>query len=124
MVDFFRLRTQGVLSLSSLWSRLAGGKLTASRAAWSVAMGIAIGVTPLWGLHLPIVLALCLPLHADARVAFLASNISLPFVAPFLTMGEIALGMWLRTGHLLPVALPLLRIAVGRIAVPVSVGDF
>jgi uncharacterized protein (DUF2062 family) len=74
------------------WKRLRGGELTPSRAAASVAIGLAIGVTPLWGVHWLIVLAVCLPLRLDAGVAFLASNISLPFIAPFITFAELEVG--------------------------------
>jgi uncharacterized protein (DUF2062 family) len=74
------------------WRRLRGGELTPWRAALSVAVGIAIGVTPLWGLHWILVLAICLPLRLDAGVAYLAANVSLPFIAPFITTAEIAIG--------------------------------
>ena len=87
------------------WSRLRGGDLTPARAAASVAVGLAIGVTPLWGLHLPIVLAVCLPLRLDAAVAYLAANISIPAVAPFLTLAEFEIGALLLTGHALPMSL-------------------
>jgi uncharacterized protein (DUF2062 family) len=57
-----------------------------------VAIGLAIGLTPLYGLHLALVLALCLPLRLDAAVAYVASNVSLPFLAPFLVAAEITIG--------------------------------
>jgi uncharacterized protein (DUF2062 family) len=85
--------------LKEAWRRLRGGEVTPWRAAASVAVGLAIGVTPLWGLHWAIVLVVCVPLRLDAAIAFLASNISLPFVAPFLTLTEIEIGSWARTGH-------------------------
>jgi uncharacterized protein (DUF2062 family) len=85
--------------LKEAWRRLRGGELTPWRAAASVAVGLAIGVTPLWGVHWAIVLAVCVPLRLDAPIAFLASNISLPFIAPFLTFAEIEIGAWVRTGH-------------------------
>jgi uncharacterized protein (DUF2062 family) len=74
------------------WRRLRGGELTPARAAASVAVGLAIGVTPIWGLHWAIVLGVCLPLRLDAGVAYLASNVSLPFIAPFITVAEIEVG--------------------------------
>jgi uncharacterized protein (DUF2062 family) len=78
--------------LREAWRRLRGGELTPGRAAASVAVGIAIGVLPLWGVHWALVLAVCLPLRLDASVAYLASNVSLPFFAPFITFAEIAIG--------------------------------
>lgn len=80
------------------WRRLRGGDLTPARAAASVGVGLAIGVTPLYGFHLPLVIAVCLPLGLDTPVAYLAANISLPFIAPFLTMAEIEIGSKITTG--------------------------
>jgi SAM-dependent methyltransferase len=56
-------------------------------------------VTPLYGFHLPIVIAICVPLRLDTPIAYLAANVSLPFIAPFLSLAEIELGAWMRTGH-------------------------
>jgi len=53
---------------------------------------LAIGVTPLWGLHWLLVVAVCVPLRLDARVAYLAANVSLPLVAPFVTFAELEMG--------------------------------
>ena len=80
------------------WRRLRGGDLTPARAAASVAVGLAIGVTPLYGFHLPLVIAVCLPLGLDTPVAYLAANISLPFIAPFPTIAEIEIGSKITTG--------------------------
>jgi uncharacterized protein (DUF2062 family) len=84
--------------IKDAWRRLRGGELTPMRAALSVAIGIAIGVMPLWGLHWLLVLAICLPLRLDAGVAYLAANVSLPFIAPFITTSEIAIGARLLEG--------------------------
>lgn len=43
-------------------------------------------------MHWALVLAVCLPLKLDAGVAYLASNVSLPFFAPFITFAEIEVG--------------------------------
>jgi uncharacterized protein (DUF2062 family) len=84
--------------LRDAWRRLRGGDLTPGRAGASVAVGIAIGVMPLWGVHWLLVLAICLPLRLDAGIAYLAANISLPFIAPFITFAEIAVGFRVLTG--------------------------
>jgi uncharacterized protein (DUF2062 family) len=91
------------------WARLKGGELAPWRAAASVAFGPAIGVTPLWGLHLWIVLGACLPLRLDVRIAYLAANVSLPFIAPFVTLAEIQIGAFARSGHVLPIDTDALR---------------
>lgn len=86
------MKAEAKQRIKDAWRRLRGGELTPTRAALSVAVGIAIGVMPLWGLHWLLVLAICLPLRLDAGVAYLAANVSLPFIAPFITTSEIAIG--------------------------------
>jgi uncharacterized protein (DUF2062 family)/16S rRNA G1207 methylase RsmC len=81
---------------------LRGGELSAGRAAVSVAIGLFIGSLPIYGLHLPLCLALCLPLRLDVLVAYVAANISNPLIAPFLISAEIQLGSLLLRGELVP----------------------
>jgi uncharacterized protein (DUF2062 family) len=95
--------------LRDAWARLKGGELVPWRAAASVAFGLAIGVTPLWGLHFWIVLGVCVPLRLDARVAYLAANVSLPFIAPLVTLAEIQIGALARSGHILPIDADVLK---------------
>jgi len=57
-----------------------------------VAVGLIIGMTPVFGLHWLIVIGVCVPLRLDAGVAYLAANISLPFIAPFITFAELETG--------------------------------
>lgn len=92
------MKVEAKQRIKHAWRRLRGGELTPWRAALSVAVGIAIGVMPLWGLHWLLVLAICLPLRLDAGVAYLAANVSLPFIAPFITTAEIAIGVRLLEG--------------------------
>ena len=84
------------------WRRLRGGELTPSRAAGSVGFGLFVGCLPLYGLHLPLCLAVCVPLRLDTAVAYLAANISNPFVAPWLLLLEVQAGSVLIDGHLAP----------------------
>jgi uncharacterized protein (DUF2062 family)/SAM-dependent methyltransferase len=88
--------------LSSAWRRLRGGELTPRRAALSVAVGLLVGVTPAYGFHIFLVLGICLPLGLDAPVSYLAANISIPPLAPFLWLAEVEIGALLLTGHRLP----------------------
>lgn len=109
--------------LREAWRRLRGGEVTPRRAALSVALGLAIGMTPLWGVHWLLVVALCMPLRLDVPVAFLASNVSLPFIAPFLTFAEIATGHLLREGALPALDLNTLkRTGPGGFALDLVVG--
>ncbi len=74
-----------------------------------MAIGLLIGATPLYGLHLVLVVGICLPLRLDAPVAYLAANISNPFIAPFLMFAEIETGSFLQAGHAADVSVAALR---------------
>jgi uncharacterized protein (DUF2062 family) len=118
--------------LRDVWRRLRGGEVTPRRAGISVAVGLAIGVTPLWGLHWLILLAVCVPLRLDTPVAYVASNISLPFIAPALTFAEIEIGAWMLKGHALALEVETVRtegaagfareLAVGVVVMAVAMG--
>jgi uncharacterized protein (DUF2062 family) len=103
------VRARFQATLRATWTRLRGGELTAGRAAASVGVGLLIGVTPLWGLHFWLVVAVCVPLKLDAAVAYLAANISLPFIAPFLTLAEVEIGSVALTGHGVALSLESVR---------------
>lgn len=87
--------------LRRVWKDLRGGALTPRRAALSVALGLFIGSQPIFGCHTPLVIAICLWFQLDAAVAWIASNVSNPFFAPFLMTGEVQVGAYLRRGSFL-----------------------
>ncbi len=68
-----------------------------------------MGVTPAFGAHIFLVLLICVPLNLDAPVSYLAANISIPPVAPFLWLAEVEIGAWLLTRHLLALDVAALR---------------
>lgn len=84
--------------LRRAWRELRGGALSPARGAAAVALGLFVGTQPIYGLHLPIIVALCLWLRLDAIVAYLAANISNPLLAPLIITAEVEIGSYLRTG--------------------------
>lgn len=92
-----------------VWQRLRGGELTPGRLAASVALGLFIGVQPAYGLHLVLCLALCLPLRLDFVTTYLAANVSIAPLAPFLLVLEVELGALVLTGRLAPFSLEAAR---------------
>jgi len=76
--------------------RTEGG--TPLRQALSVWLGVLIGCTPLWGVHLLLCMALGRLLGLSRIKCFVATHINNPLTAPFLIYFEIALGHWLLTG--------------------------
>lgn len=83
-----------------LWARLRGHGKSPRRTSLSVFVGLFIGALPLYGLHLPLCLAVCVPLRLDAVTAYLAANISNPFVAPFLLLAQLQTGALVLDGRL------------------------
>ena len=84
--------------LHQLWYRLRGGELSALRLAASVAVGLFVGVLPLYGLHFALCLVICLAWRLDLVTAYLAANISIPPIAPFLLVAEVEMGALVVTG--------------------------
>jgi len=105
------------------WRRLRGGELTPWRAALSVGIGLVIGMTPAFGLHWLIVIAVCVPLRLDTGVAYLAANISMPFIAPFITFAEIEMGALILRGSFMPIGPSDLKtIGLGTLVAELVVG--
>ena len=103
----------------------AGWRAASSRpahAGWSVVVGTLIGATPLWGLHLVLTLAVCLPLKLDARVAYLVTQLCNPLLIVWLWWAEIELGSWMRSGH--GRTLAVAEVAHGHGALGAYIADF
>ena len=63
--------------------------------ALSIALGIFIGISPLWGFHTIIVLFLAMLFKLNKVIAFGFSNISLPPFIPFLLYGSLKAGSFI-----------------------------
>lgn len=61
----------------------------------SVMLGLFIGCSPLWGYQTASVIGLALLLRLNRTIAFIASNISLPPIIPFIILGSIKVGEWI-----------------------------
>jgi len=79
-------------------TRLRGGELTPARLAASVALGLFIGILPLYGAHLPLCAFFALALRLDVFLTYVAANISVPPMIPFLLYGGLQLGAFVLTG--------------------------
>lgn len=61
----------------------------------AVGLGTFIGCLPIFGLHLPVCIALARRFRLNPALVYGAANISNPFFAPFLIAAEIAIGQWI-----------------------------
>lgn len=62
--------------------------------AFSIALGVFIGLSPLWGFHTIIVLFLAILFNLNKVIAFAFSNISLPPFIPFVLLLSLQTGNW------------------------------
>lgn len=85
------------------WARgLLAANLRPDQVGWAVGIGVAIGVQPLYGLHIGVCVLAARALGLNAAVMYAAANISNPFFAPFLVAIEIAVGEYIRHGRWTP----------------------
>ena len=69
--------------------------------AAAVTLGIVIGCSPFFGLHLLLCVMFAYVLRLNMLMTYLAANISIPPLAPFLAVGSIQLGHYLFHGRFL-----------------------
>lgn len=109
--------------LRQVWGLLRGGRLSPTRAALSLFVGVFIGCQPAFGLHFVLCLLVCLPFRLDFVLAYLAANVSNPLVAPFLVVLELEVGTWILSGVTPSFDFSMARdLSVGGVASQVLVG--
>ena len=62
--------------------------------ALSIALGVFLGLSPLWGFHTVIVIFLAILLRLNKLIAFAFSNISFPPFIPFVLLMSLQTGNW------------------------------
>jgi uncharacterized protein (DUF2062 family) len=66
--------------------------------AWAIGLGLAIGFSPLVGLHLGMCIALGWLFGLNRLKLYLAANLVNPLIMPGVLFAEVQLGSWLRRG--------------------------
>ena len=72
-----------------------GSDDSAEKKAFSIALGVLIGLSPLWGFHTVVVIFLALLFNLNKVIAFAFSNVSLPPFIPLILYFSLKLGSWL-----------------------------
>lgn len=83
-------------TLAELHVRLRTEGESPPRQAAAIGVGLFIGCTPLYGFHFPLCVLAARVLRLSQLKTYLASNVSLPFIAPFLVIAELEVGRFLR----------------------------
>lgn len=73
-----------------------------AKIALSVAIGIFMGITPIWGWQMAATLVVAKLLRANHWIALICSNISIPPLIPFILFGSFALGGWVTGNDVIP----------------------
>jgi len=66
-----------------------------AKKAFSIALGVFIGVSPFWGFQTIMVLALAAILRLNKVISFTFSNISIPPMIPLIIYGSLKMGSWI-----------------------------
>ncbi len=79
--------------------RLVNEHSSPERLGWAVGIGVLIGVSPFFGLHLVLCILAATLLRLNRVITYLAANISVPIVAPFLAFGSVQVGTFALRGE-------------------------
>ncbi len=78
-----------------LMEDLLGSDDSPEKKALSIALGVFIGLSPIWGFHTLVVIFLALLLNLNKVIAFAFSNVSLPPFIPLILYFSLKFGSWL-----------------------------
>jgi uncharacterized protein (DUF2062 family) len=76
------------------------------RMSLAVGLGLFFGIVPIWGFQMVVAATVAHFLRLNKVITLVASNISIPPVAPFIIAGAFILGHWMFTGEILKLAPP------------------
>ncbi|MRT15705.1 DUF2062 domain-containing protein [Vitellibacter sp. q18] len=82
-----------------LMEDLLGSEDSPKKKALSIALGVLIGLSPLWGFHTVVVLFLAILFNLNKVIAFAFSNVSLPPFIPLILYFSLKLGSWILGEH-------------------------
>ena len=74
---------------------LLGSADSVEKKSLSIALGVLIGLSPIWGFHTVSVIFLAIFFRLNSVIAFAFSNVSLPPFIPFIIYFSIKLGSWI-----------------------------
>ncbi|MFH6602757.1 DUF2062 domain-containing protein [Maribacter algicola] len=90
---FRRLKRKGIKKF--LTEDVLGSHDSPQKKAFSIALGLFVGLSPFWGLHTVLVLGSAFIFRLNKAIAFAFSNISLPPFIPFVVYAGLQTGVWL-----------------------------
>jgi uncharacterized protein (DUF2062 family)/trans-aconitate methyltransferase len=89
-------RSRAAREIQDVLYKMRTEGMSPGKQAAAVALGVFIGCTPLYGLHLLLCIVLARLLRLNAGLTYLAAHVSLPGVTPLLILAELETGRRLR----------------------------
>ena len=102
-------KTTLLSTIARLAYKLRTEAASPARQAAAIGIGLLIGCSPAFGLHLPLSLLAGWLFGLNRIKIYVAANISNPMFSPFLLFAEIQVGSWLRVGSFHPISVKTLR---------------
>ena len=90
---FRKLKKKGLKRF--IMEDLLGSDDSVEKKSLSIALGVFIGLSPIWGFHTVTVIFLALLFNLNKMIAFAFSNVSLPPFIPLILYFSLKLGSWL-----------------------------
>lgn len=87
---FYAFRTKGIRTF--IKENIIQNNTSVSRQSSSIAFGLLVGLSPLWGFHTLIAITGAKALRLNAFVTFTFSNVSIPPMIPFIVLGSLKIG--------------------------------
>src|SRR5699024_3036539 len=94
---FRKIKKKGIIRF--LLEDFLGSDDSVEKKSFSIALGVLIGLSPLWGFHTVIVLFLAILFNLNKVIAFAFSNVSLPPFIPFIIFSGLKIGSWVLGEH-------------------------
>jgi uncharacterized protein (DUF2062 family)/trans-aconitate methyltransferase len=118
-----RKKSRAAREIQDVLYKLRTEGMSPEKQAAAVALGVFIGVSPLYGLHLALCILFARLFRLNAGLTYLAAHVSLPGITPFLLLAELETGRRLRGQSYLHVHIHNLRdLDLRQVALDLTLG--
>jgi uncharacterized protein (DUF2062 family)/trans-aconitate methyltransferase len=116
-------RSRAAREIQDILYKMRTEGMSPGKQAAAVALGVFIGCTPLYGLHLALCIVLAKLFRLNAGLTYLAAHVSLPGITPFLILAELETGRRLRGQSYLHVHVADLKhLGLRQVAADLTIG--
>jgi uncharacterized protein (DUF2062 family)/trans-aconitate methyltransferase len=122
-IETKRKKSRAAREIQDVLYKMRTEGMSPGKQAAAVALGVFIGCTPLYGLHLALCIVLAKLFRLNAGLTYLAAHVSLPGITPFLILAELETGRRLRGQSYLRVHIADLKhLGIRQVAADLTIG--